>query len=39
VHGIETVGEQLALHFPFDPATDVNELSDEIDFGGKPSRG
>lgn len=33
VHGIETVGEQLALHFPFDPATDVNELTDGIDFG------
>jgi uncharacterized membrane protein len=38
VHGIETVGEQLAAHFPFDPATDTNELSDEIDFGGKPPR-
>jgi uncharacterized membrane protein len=37
VHGIETVGEQLARHFPFDPATDTNELSDAIDFGGKPS--
>jgi uncharacterized membrane protein len=34
VHGIETVGEQLALHFPFDPATDVNELPDDTDFGG-----
>ena len=39
VHGIETVGEQLALHFPFDPATDSNELSDEPDFGGRPSQG
>jgi uncharacterized membrane protein len=39
VHGIEAVGEQLALHFPFDAATDTNELSDEIDFGGKPPRG
>ncbi len=38
VHGIETVGEQLALHFPFDPATDANELPNAIDFGGKPSR-
>ena len=38
VRGIETVGEQLALHFPFDPAIDANELSDEVDFGGKPSR-
>ena len=34
VHGIVTVGEQLALHFPFDPATDVNELPDDVDFGG-----
>jgi uncharacterized membrane protein len=39
VRGIETVGEQLALHFPFDPTIDANELSDEVDFGGKPSRG
>ena len=39
VRGIETVGEQLALHFPFDPATDANELSEEIDFGRKPSPG
>jgi len=39
VHGIETVGEQLALHFPFDPATDTNELPDDTDFGGKPSQG
>jgi len=39
VHGIETVGEQLALHFPFDPAADANELSDEPDFGGRPSQG
>ena len=34
VQGIETVGEQLALHFPFDPATDVDELPDGLDFGG-----
>jgi uncharacterized membrane protein len=34
VHGVETVGEQLALHFPFDAATDVNELPDDVDFGG-----
>ena len=39
VHGIETVGEQLALHFPFDPTTDANELSDEIDVGGRPAQG
>lgn len=37
VRGIETVGEQLAVHFPFDPAIDVNELPDEIDSGAKPS--
>lgn len=35
VHGIESVGEQLAVHFPFDPATDVNELPDATDFGPK----
>lgn len=34
VDGIEAVGEQLAVHFPFDPATDTNELSDELDRGG-----
>jgi hypothetical protein len=39
VHGIETVGEQLALRFPFDPTTDANELSDGIDFGRKPALG
>lgn len=32
--GIRTVGEQLARHFPFDRATDANELSDQVDFGG-----
>ncbi len=32
VHGIDTVGEQLASHFPYDPATDKNELSDNVDF-------
>ena len=35
VGGIEAVGEQLAAHFPYDAETDVNELPDEIDFGGK----
>lgn len=39
VRGIEAVGEQLALHFPFDPATDVNELPDQIDRGGDPAQG
>ena len=32
---IEEVGEQLATHFPFDAATDVDELPDDVDFGGK----
>ncbi|HKC13662.1 MAG TPA: TPM domain-containing protein [Vicinamibacteria bacterium] len=35
VHGIDTVGRELATHFPYDAATDVNELPDDIDFGGK----
>jgi uncharacterized membrane protein len=34
LRGIETVGAQLATHFPFDDATDVDELPDEVDFGG-----
>lgn len=33
VQGIGEVGEQLAAHFPYDPATDANELSNDIDFG------
>ena len=33
VQAIEVVGEQLAAHFPFDPATDKDELSDDVDFG------
>ncbi len=39
VRGIETVGEQLALHFPFDPVADADELSNEIDLGSTPSHG
>ena len=35
VRGIEEVGEQLAAHFPYDAATDENELPDDVDFGGK----
>jgi uncharacterized membrane protein len=31
VDGIATVGEHLAAHYPFDPASDANELSDEVD--------
>ncbi len=34
-HAIEEAGKQLAAHFPYDASTDVNELSDEIDFGNK----
>lgn len=33
--GIESVGEQLATHFPYDSAVDKNELSDDVDFGGR----
>lgn len=33
VAGIETLGEELATHFPYDPETDVNELPDGVDFG------
>jgi uncharacterized membrane protein len=33
VQGIAEVGEQLAAHFPYDSSTDVNELSNDIDFG------
>ena len=32
VLGIEHVGAQLALHFPVDAGTDVNELPDKVDF-------
>jgi len=32
VHGIETVGERLAAHFPFEADTG-NELPDDVDFG------
>ena len=35
VRGVEEVGEQLAAHFPYDPATDKDELTDDVDFGGK----
>jgi uncharacterized membrane protein len=35
IHGIETVGRELATHFPYDAASAVNELPDDIDFGGK----
>jgi uncharacterized membrane protein len=32
VKGIATAGEQLAVHFPYDPLTDKNELPDDIEF-------
>jgi len=32
VKAIEAAGAKLAEHFPYDPATDVNELSDEVEF-------
>ena len=36
--GIKMVGEQLQRYFPYDAATDQNELDDSISFGGqKPS--
>ena len=35
IRGIEEVGEQLSTHFPYDAAADVDELSDDVDFGGK----
>ncbi len=39
VRGIETVGRELATHFPYDAATDKDELPDDVDFGGKPETG
>ena len=35
VAGIQAAAEALAVHFPYEPATDVNELPDDIDTGGK----
>jgi len=32
VKGIEEVGEQLAAHFPYDAASDSDELTNEVDF-------
>ena len=34
VRGIAEVGNQLAAHFPYDRASDINELSDNVDFEG-----
>jgi uncharacterized membrane protein len=33
VHGIETVGRELAAHFPAAPSGHVNVLPDDVDFG------
>jgi uncharacterized membrane protein len=33
VAGIGEAGRELAAHFPYDAATDVNELADDVDFG------
>jgi uncharacterized membrane protein len=33
IKGIETAAEVLAAHFPYDAASDKNELPDDIDFG------
>jgi uncharacterized membrane protein len=35
VEAIGEAGRQLAAHFPYDAATDVNELADDIDFGAQ----
>ncbi len=32
VHGIATIGEELSKHFPYEAATDKNELPDDVDF-------
>jgi uncharacterized membrane protein len=32
VHGIETIGEELRNHFPYEGTTDTNELPDDVDF-------
>jgi uncharacterized membrane protein len=33
VAAIESIGDQLAAHFPYDAGSDTNELSNEVDFG------
>lgn len=37
VLGIRRVGAELARHFPSKGAADVNELPDQVDFGGHPA--
>jgi uncharacterized membrane protein len=34
VEAIGEAGRKLAAHFPYDAASDVNELADDVDFGG-----
>jgi uncharacterized membrane protein len=34
VRAVAAAGEKLAAHFPYDAATDTNELPDDIDLGG-----
>ena len=29
----DAVGEDLAKHFPYDAASDTNELPDDVDYG------
>jgi uncharacterized membrane protein len=35
IKGIQEAGEHLAIHFPYEPLSDKNELPDAIDFSGK----
>jgi uncharacterized membrane protein len=35
VRGIAECGRLLGVHFPYEGEKDVNELPDDIDFGGK----
>ncbi len=35
IRGIEECGRLLAVHFPYEGEKDVNELSDDIDYGNK----
>ncbi len=35
VAAIQEAGEKLASHFPYNAATDVNELPDDVDFGSR----
>jgi len=33
VSAVDVIGEKLGLYFPYDAATDVNGLPDDVDFG------